>query len=247
MSRRGDIEAGFFNQASAKSQYVHLAVAGDRRNFVRKVYTTVALQLAATAAFATPIATASDRWLEVHSALFLFSTFGFLLMGLVLCCCGNTLMRQHPTNLFILAGFTLLESVSVGFFCAMYEAHSVLWCLAATGAIAGALTLFAATTKVDVTGMGGFLRATSLGLLLLGLMGLIFRLHMLQVLYACVGAVLFSGYIVYDTQMVVAGKHQEKKFSLDDYALAALSIYMDVVRVFMFILRMFGEERRQRR
>mmetsp|Transcript_32167 Transcript_32167/g.100246 ORF Transcript_32167/g.100246 Transcript_32167/m.100246 type:complete len:245 (-) Transcript_32167:217-951(-) len=244
MQRGGDIESGRAPQSA--SPQVHLAVESARRDFVRKVYSLVAVQLGATAALAAPIAMASDVWLEQNAALFLASTFGFLILALSLTCCSQ-LLRQFPWNLVILAVFTALESVSVGFVCAMYEVQSVLWCLGATAAIAGALTLFACNTKVDVTGMGGYLRATSLALFFIGLAGLFFHAPMLQMLYACGGAALFSGYIVYDTQLVVGGKHTEKQLSIDDYVLAALSIYMDLVRLFMFLLRIMGEQRRSRR
>mmetsp|Transcript_179172 Transcript_179172/g.568515 ORF Transcript_179172/g.568515 Transcript_179172/m.568515 type:complete len:243 (-) Transcript_179172:98-826(-) len=241
-----DLESGLYGEAPITG-LVHTLLEQDRRAFVRKVYGTVGVQLAVTAGLAYPIATASDIWLEAHAALMLFSSVGFFAMFLVLACCGGQLMRQHPTNLIVLAGFTLLESVSVGFVCAMYEAQSVLLCLGVTAAVALSLTLFACTTKMDMTGMGGYLSATSFALFLVGLVGLFTHAPFLQLLYAFGGAILFSGYIVYDTQMVVGGKHQKKKFSIDDYALAALSIYMDVIRLFMFLLRILGEQRRSRR
>jgi len=240
-----DIEAGArMPQASPK---VHLAVESVRRAFVRKVYCLVAVQLGATALLAAPLATASGAWLEAHAALFMGSTLGLLALAVGLTCGLSHLLRQFPWNLVILAVFTALEAVSVGFVCAMYELHSVLLCFGATATIAGALTLFAFTTKVDVTQLGGYLRAMSLSLFVLGLGGIFLGVPLLQAAYAIGGAILFSGYIVYDTQLILGGKYQEKRFSIDDYVLAALSLYMDLVRLFMFLLRIFGEQRRSRR
>mmetsp|Transcript_64271 Transcript_64271/g.155389 ORF Transcript_64271/g.155389 Transcript_64271/m.155389 type:complete len:281 (-) Transcript_64271:117-959(-) len=239
-----DIESGRMAQASPQ---VHLAVESARRGFVRKVYSLVAIQLGATALLAAPVATASDSWLEAHGALFMASTFGFLVLAVGLTCGLAHLLRQYPWNLVILGAFTVLESVSVGFFCAMFEVQSIVVCLGATATIAGALSLVACNTKVDITGLGGYLRAMSLSLFVLGLAGIFLRVPLLQAAYSVGGAILFSGYLVYDTQLVVGGKHQEKRFSIDDYVLAALSIYMDLVRLFMFLLRLFGEQRRSRR
>jgi len=241
----GDIEAG--GRMPQASPQVHLAVETARHGFVRKVYGLVAVQLGATALLATPLATASDAWLEEHASLFLFSTAGFLALAVGLVCGLGHLLRQHPWNLVILGAFTALESVSVGFFCAMFEVQSVLICLGFTAVVAGSLTLFALTTKVDMTTFGGYLRAMSLSLFVLGLAGLFLRAPALQMAYALGGAALISGYLVYDTQLILGGKHQEKRFSIDDYALAALSLYMDLVRLFMFILRLVGEQRRSRR
>mmetsp|Transcript_13327 Transcript_13327/g.41252 ORF Transcript_13327/g.41252 Transcript_13327/m.41252 type:complete len:245 (+) Transcript_13327:123-857(+) len=241
----GDIEAGA--RMPQASPQVHLAVESARRGFVRKVYGLVAVQLGATALFAAPLATASDAWLNAHATLFVGSTLGFLALAVGLMCGLSHILRQYPWNLVILAAFTALEAVSVGFICAAYELHSVLLCLGATATIAGALTLFAFTTKVDVTQIGGYLRAMSLSLFVLGLGGIFLGVPLLQAAYAIGGAILFSGYIVYDTQLILGGKYQEKRFSIDDYVLAALSLYMDLVRLFMFLLRIFGEQRRSRR
>jgi len=241
----GDIEAGA--RMPQASPQVHLAVESARRGFVRKVYSLVAVQLGATALLAAPIASASDGWLDAHAGLFLFSTVGFLALAIGLTCGLSRLLRQYPWNFAILAAFTALEAVSVGFVCAAYELHSVLWCLGATATIAAVLTLFACNTKVDITTWGSYFRAMSLSLFVLGLAGLFLGAPMLQGAYAFGGAMLFSGYLVYDTQLVLGGKHQEKRFSIDDYTLAALSIYMDLVRLFMFLLRIFGEQRRSRR
>ena len=57
--------------------------------------------------------------------------------------------------------------------------------------------------------------------------------------YGCAGALIFSLYIVYDTQLMMGGKH---KYALDpeEYIFAALNIYLDVVNLFMYILMIIG-------
>ena len=53
------------------------------------------------------------------------------------------------------------------------------------------------------------------------------------------GAVIFSLYIVYDTQLMMGGSH---KYSLspEEYVFAALNIYLDVINLFMYILMIVG-------
>lgn len=226
------------------NQFVHMALERDRKNFVRKVYGTVGVQLLATAALAAPIATASDVWLSSHAGLMLFSSVGFLALLLLLACGGGHLMRQHPHNLLILAAFTALEAISVGFFCAMYEAQSVVFVIGATAAVVGSLTLFAVTTNFDMTGFGGYLRGASLALFVIGLVGCFVRADFFQMLFALGGAVLMSGYLVYDTQRILGGKHK-RRFGLDDYAFAALQLYLDIVELFLHLLALMGERRRR--
>jgi FtsH-binding integral membrane protein len=59
-----------------------------------------------------------------------------------------------------------------------------------------------------------------------------------QLVYSCLGALLFSIYIIYDTQLIAgSGKY---KFTLDDAYLAAIMLYLDIVNLFLFILRILG-------
>ena len=57
--------------------------------------------------------------------------------------------------------------------------------------------------------------------------------------YGCAGALVFSLYIIYDTQLMMGGKH---KYALDpeEYIFAALNIYLDVINPFMYILMIVG-------
>mmetsp|Transcript_4193 Transcript_4193/g.9136 ORF Transcript_4193/g.9136 Transcript_4193/m.9136 type:complete len:248 (+) Transcript_4193:61-804(+) len=224
----------------------------DRRNLVRKVYSTVAAQLCLTALIATPIATASASWLQQHagglSSLSLWLTLGLLFAG----CCSrggmHGLMRRHPTNMVMLGVFTLAESIMVGLLCSMYEVESVLLCLGLTGGAVAALTAWAFTTDMDTTRWGEHLVAASLGLSIVGIIAIFAGSPMLSTLYAGAGALLFAGFLVYDTQMIISNKHDShRSFDIDDYAFASLMIYMDIVRMFIYLLRLLGEDRKQRR
>ena len=57
-------------------------------------------------------------------------------------------------------------------------------------------------------------------------------------IYACLGALVFSIYLIYDTQLVV-GKGTFS-YSLDDAYLAAIQLYLDVINLFLFILQILG-------
>lgn len=230
-------------ERQSQSPYVCQAMEKDRRNFIQKVYATVAVQLVATAVIAAPIARQSPEWLQANSGLFFFATMGtFVLLTSVMCCCSSVL-RKHPGNLIFLAAFTCLEAVMVGFITAQYEVASVLTCMMAAGLVAAALTLFAFTTKMDFTAMGGILFAASLGLMAMGFIGGMAGSTMVNnTLYPLGGACLFGVYLIYDTQLIMGNK-KSRQFELDDYVLAALNIYMDLIELFLFLLRMFGERR----
>jgi len=72
-------------------------------------------------------------------------------------------------------------------------------------------------------------------MLAFGIACIFWRDPIVQLIYACLGALLFSIYIIFDTQMIL-GKG-DLKYSLDDAYLAAIKLYLDIVNLFLSILR----------
>merc|ERR1712150_68117 len=108
------------------------------------------------------------------------------------------------------------------------------------GGIFCGLTIFAVTTKTDFTGCGAYLYAFFLGLIVSSLVcAFIPFTPMAMKVQGAIGAILFSFYIVYDTQLIVGGKH-EHQFGIDDYVFAALNIYLDIINLFIYLLQLFG-------
>ncbi|XP_047534996.1 uncharacterized protein LOC125069520 [Vanessa atalanta] len=72
-----------------------------------------------------------------------------------------------------------------------------------------------------------------------GILAIIFRSNILNILYAAAGALIFSLYLVYDTQLMMGGKHKYS-ISPEEYIFAALNLYLDIVNIFLFILTIIG-------
>lgn len=242
---RADIENGFGYDPRV---FIGLPEDAIRKDFVKKVYATLAVQLGISALIAAPISNASDKWLSANMHWMRISLLGLLSFSLVaMCGSAKSMFRRHPLNLCVLLGFTICESVIVGFTCAMYEAQSVVLCLLVTTAAVVGISIFAIVTKTDVTQMRQYFCGAVFGLFVLGVMGNLMRTPFLQMLYAYAGALVFAGFLVYDTQMIVGGKHQHCRVGVDDYAFAALSVYLDIVRLFVFVLRIMGRPRNNSR
>ena len=57
--------------------------------------------------------------------------------------------------------------------------------------------------------------------------------------YASIGALIFSLYIVYDTQLMMGGKHKYA-LSPEEYIFAALNLYLDIINLFRYVLIIVG-------
>ncbi|ELK12497.1 Fas apoptotic inhibitory molecule 2 [Pteropus alecto] len=62
----------------------------------------------------------------------------------------------------------------------------------------------------------------------------------LHLMYAGLGTVVFSLYLVMDVQLMVGGRHHHSDMDPEEYVFAALNIYLDIVEIFFFILQLIG-------
>jgi len=260
MRRFGDVEHGSeieMESLSGKQRpgLEPLASASQdvRSGFVRKVYSILAMQLLGTVLMSGFIVSHGRQLLHtspqtVLSAVTLSCILSLLLMGIFVCC--PDVMRRSPLNYGLLAAFTLGESIMIGFVCLQYTLGSVVMCAGITAVVVAGLSIYAMRTKTDLTGAGPYLLCCLLVLcgtgLMLSLVAAFGGAHSmmfnaLQVMYAAGGALVFSVFIVYDTQLILGGNHQQE-FSVDDYAMAAISLYLDIIQLFLALLRLLGQK-----
>lgn len=225
-----------------------------RHGFIRKVYGILGFQLAITAGVGAWIMKEGEHMKRANPTAVMGMMVGSIVASLgimlVFICCPDT-MRKTPQNYILLIIFTLAESVMVGFISIQYTMSSVVMCLGITAAVVLALTLFACQTSIDFTGMGAYLFCAVMVLMGFGffiwigsMMGMSHQtLYSMQMVYAGAGALIFSMYIVYDTQLIVGGKHAKYQFSIDDYCMAAISLYIDIIQLFLMLLQLLGSRR----
>ena len=88
--------------------------------------------------------------------------------------------------------------------------------------------------------MGGILVCILFGLMIFGIVMIFVPYNKyLQMVYGGAGALIFSLYLVYDTQMMMGGDHKYS-ISPEEYVFAALALYLDVINIFLFVLRLVG-------
>merc|ERR1719277_1947171 len=170
----------------------------------------------------------------------------------VMCCmmCNPDITRRSPQNYILLFVFTIAEAVMIGFISAQYTQESVIMVLCITAVVVFGLTLFACQTSIDFTVMGAYLFAAVLVLLGFGFMLSMASLfgatgpafQGLRLVYALGGALIFSMFLVYDTQLIIGGKHKHQ-FGTDDYIMACLNLYIDIIQLFLFLLQLFGDRK----
>lgn len=212
-----------------------------RRGFIKKVMCILSAQLAVSFAVACAFtfSTTVQDW--VYENVWFAVTVSMMTMVLaIVFACIPKVARTFPINYVILFLLALGIGCSLGYGGAYYGAESFSMALGITVLITLALMGFAFQTKWDFTGSAPYMAVVSLCVLVFGLIAAIIRTRIAQIVYASIGAALFACYIVLDTQMIIGGKHKKYQFGIDDYAFAALALYMDIVNLFMMILTLIG-------
>lgn len=103
------------------------------------------------------------------------------------------------------------------------------------------MTAYACNTESDFTASTGILIVLGVCLMMLGLVTIFVQSSFLENLYCCLGVFVFGIYLIVDTQMIMGGKSVE--LSIDEYILAAMLLYIDIIQIFLYILRLLGNNR----
>lgn len=213
-----------------------------RAGFVSKVYGILSVQLFVTALVATPFVTSTAvKSFVAHYGFPLVIGISVLNIGFLIAmlCCGQNTLREYPTNYMLLGGFTITEGLLVGVICCFYSVQAILFAVFATSILVGSLTVYAMTTEKDFTGMGPYLFAAVVALFIFGIICMFFPFPFIHKIYCGLGILLFSFYLIYDTQMIMG--NGELCIGIDDYCFAALQLYIDIIQLFLYILQLFGD------
>ncbi|CAK6977621.1 protein lifeguard 4 [Scomber scombrus] len=199
-----------------------------RMDFLKKVYTLLSLQIILTTAISALFMFCQTIKEFVHAspAVVLVSALGSLVLLLALA----MYRHQHPVNLYLLLVFIVLTAVFLSTV-TFYEYFTVLQALFLTCAVFVGLTAYTFQSKRDFSKMGAGLFALLWILIIASFMRFFFNSDSTELVLAGVGALVFCGFIIYDTSLLM------KQLSPEEHILASINLYLDIVNLFLHILR----------
>jgi FtsH-binding integral membrane protein len=140
--------------------------------------------------------------------------------------------------------FALLNGLSLSSIAFVYTGASIAEAFFVAGGMFGAMALYGAVTKRDLTSWGSFFFMGLIGILLLGLVNVFVHSAALSFAFSVVGVFVFVGLTAYDTQKIkrMATSSGALRDNLAVYG--ALALYLDFINLFLMLLRLFGNRRR---
>ena len=110
----------------------------------------------------------------------------------------------------------------------------------------GAMSLIGYTTKTDLTSMGKILMMALVGLIIASVVNMFLGSAGLDYIMSYVGVLIFVGLTAYDTQKIknlVIGSGVSGEAGQKIALLGALTLYLDFINLFIYLLRIFGSRR----
>ena len=213
---------------------------------MRKVFVWMALALAITGLTAFGVATSPTLVSLIFGSKIAFWGLIIAEFALVFAVSGaiNRLSLSTATLLFILYSVVNGATLSVIFFA--FSTAVIVKTFFITAGTFGVMALVGYTTKTDLTSMGKLLFMALLGLVIASVVNMFVHSSGFDLIISYVGVLVFVGLTAYDTQKIKqmcqmapdAGETMQKLALL-----GALSLYLDFVNLFLYLLRIFGNNK----
>lgn len=206
-----------------------------RLGFLRKVYGILTSQLLLTSlvGFIFMMHEGMKSFVQQNNWMMLVAVLGTFATLIPL-----MIKRQEtPTNYILLAAFTLMEAYTVGVVVTLYDKMIVLEAVILTLGVTIALTLYTLQSKRDFSSWGAGLFACLWVMIMAMMLQMLFPTVMIDRVISVAGAILFSLFIVFDTHMMM------HKLSPEEYILAAINLYLDILNLFLHLLKLIGDRR----
>lgn len=213
------------NRGSYGVNAAALASVEERMGFLRKVYGLLTLSLATAAVGAYVGRTLVSPGLMM--VLFIAE--------IALIFFAMAVRRKPGVNVAALFAFTTVTGITLGPVMTVYNAGVIQQALVLSVLIFAGLTLYVVTSKKDFSFLAGFL-FTGLIIIIVGslLNAFFFQSPAADFVVSAAGVILFSGFILYDTSNIL------RNYDVRDYTAATLALYLDLLNLFLFLLRLLS-------
>lgn len=217
------------------------------RTFLSNVFMWmfVALGITALTSFfgvgLVPYLISPTRGLNIFGWIVMLAPFG---LAIVMMTRFNKL--SYSLMLIFFIAYSFLFGLSISFIFLMYTVSSIFLTFAITAGMFGTMSILGYTTKTDLTKFGSIMIMGLVGIIIASIVNFFMQNNMLMYIISFIGVLVFTGLTAYDVQklkrigeQVQDGGESTKKLTL----LGALTLYLDFINLFLFLLRLFGNRK----
>lgn len=214
----------------------NLMSSKEQTRFITKVYICLDVQLIMT--FGLCLYTKMNNMLtfyesDVGRGLLGLSIGGIIMtFGTLMCC--TYLFQRTVSKYILLIIFSLSMSYIISNMLLYYDPKTIIIATGITLTDLILMTFISFFIKIN-SYFTEFLFISTVSLILIGIINIFIMSTFLQLFIAGFGSIVFSGFIIYDTKMITS--NQYRIYSKNDFVLASINLYLDVINLFLYILQ----------
>ena len=236
------MENNFYNQVEERAQSSALSFPA----LMSKVYLWMTLALVVTGMTAYYVASSpAILYAIVSNQIAFWGLFiGELVLVFVLSSRIMSLSFVTASLMFVI--YSIMNGVFFSFILRAYTEQSIATTFLITAGTFGAMSLFGFVTKRNLSTMGRILFMLLIGLIIATVVNIFMKAEGLTLILNYAGVVIFVGLTAYDTQSIkqMLQEHGDKEGAEKIALLGSLSLYLDFINLFIYLLRFFGESRK---
>ena len=232
---------------NANNEVMARGDALDISQILRQVYLWMTFGLLATAGTALMISQTSLPGILLRNP-FLWMIALFAELGLVIFINARIMKLQPMTAAALFIAYAVLNGVTLSFIFLSYRIGTITYAAIAAGAMFAATSIVAYATHIDLSRFSSLLFMALIGLVVAMIVNVFFVSDTLTQLISYAGVLIFVALTAYDTQRI---KNLALSLSVDTSAsesgliqrisiLGALTLYLDMLNLFLFLLRILG-------
>lgn len=213
---------------------------------MRKVYIWMTLALAITGFTAWMVAD-TGLWFTIASNRMLFWGMIIAELGMVFGISAGINKLSAPVATLLFALYSLLNGVTLASIFIVFDIGSIASVFFIAAGMFAAMGVIGMVLKTDLSKFGNILFMGVIGLIIASLVNVFFiKSGMMELIVSWVGVIIFAGLTMYDTQRIkqmLVNTDQPEETMQKIALLGALSLYLDFINMFLYLLRIFGGSR----
>lgn len=214
------------------------------RVLMRKVYLWMALALAVTGMTSFYIASNPGLLQTIFTSRGIFLMLIIAELALVFILSARIMKMSFATAGIMFAAYSVLNGITMSFIFIAFTMSSIAGAFFVTAGMFAVMSFIGFTLKKDLSSFGSFFFMALVGLVIATIVNAFWANSVLYWVITYIGVLLFVGLTAYDTQKI---KHMLMMYGdeVNDNTqklalLGSLSLYLDFINLFLYILRFFG-------
>ena len=222
------------------------AAADEQKRFLLRVYNWMGSGLALTGFIAWAVSQSPSLVMTIVGNPIIF--FGLIIaeLGAVFYLASRVMTMSAQRAMTVFLGYAALNGLTFSVIFLAYTPESITTTFLVTAGMFGAMSLYGATTKKDLTSWGSFLFMGLIGIIIASVVNMFMQSSAMHWIITYAGVLIFTGLTAYDTQKILhmnilgnEGTEEDTKEAIS----GALRLYLDFINLFLMMLRILGNRR----